>query len=80
MSDVNGTLERFVGRTMVDMPTSLQKEELKIRNPTQEWVRLSKTSFESVSITIKDDAGVSVPIGEGKRSSVKLCIREVPVY
>lgn len=80
MSDINGTLERFVGRSMVDMPTLLQKEELKIRNPTQEWVRLSKTSFDSVSITIKDDAGVAVPTGAGKRSSVKLCIRQVPIY
>lgn len=77
-SDVNGTLERFVGRSMIDMPTSLQKEELKIRNPTQEFIRLSKTSFDSISITIKDDAGVDVPTGDGKRSTVKLCIREVP--
>jgi hypothetical protein len=77
MSDVNGSLERLVGRSMVDMPTPLEKEQLKVKSSTPEWVRLSKTSFENVSITIKDDSDVSVPVGSGKRSSLTLSIRAV---
>jgi len=77
MSDVNGVLKRFIGRSMVDMPTPLEKEQFKVKSLTQEWIRLSKTTFSEVSITIEDDAGEQVPIGDGKHSSVTICIREV---
>ena len=77
MSDVNGSLERLVGRSMIDMPTPLEKGEVKVKSATPEWVRLTKTTFENVSITIKDDSGISVPVGDGKRSSLTLCIRVV---
>jgi hypothetical protein len=77
MSDINGNLDRYLGRTMINMPTLLQQEQIKIKNISQDWVRLSKTSFDKIDITIKDSDNVGVPSGN---SSLTICIRQVEIY
>jgi hypothetical protein len=76
-SDVNGVYKRFLGKTMNPMPTPLEQEQLQVVVPIQNWVRLAVTTFNQVTITIKDDNDVSVPVGEGKHSSISLLIREI---
>lgn len=75
MSDINGVYERFAGKSMILVPTQLEQLQLQVINPVETWVRLYKTTFSEVSITIKDSAGVLVP-SDG-RSSITLCIRQV---
>jgi len=76
-SDVAGVYKRFLGKTMTQIPTPLEQEQLQVVNPVQNWVRLASTTFSEITISLKDDIGISVPVGDGKRSSVSLCIREV---
>jgi hypothetical protein len=76
-SDINGVYKRFLGKTMTLLPTPLEQEQLQVINPVQNWVRLASTSFNEITVSLKDDNDVSVPVGSGKRSSVSLLIREV---
>ena len=76
-SDVRGELKRFLGKTMTQMPTPLEQEQLQVVVGVQNFVPLAITTFNQITISLKDDNDVSVPVGEGKRSSVTLLIREV---
>lgn len=76
-SDVNGVYKRFVGKTMSQLPTPLEQEQLQVVLAVQNFVPLAVTTFNEVTITLKDDNNVSVPVDDNKRSSVSLLIREV---
>lgn len=75
MTDVNGVYERFLGKSNQTLPTLLESENVFITQPTRVWVKLFKTKFSEVVVTIKDSSGVPVPaVG---RSSVTLSIRQI---
>jgi hypothetical protein len=75
MTDVNGAYERFLGKSNQTLPTLLESSQVFVTKPTKMWVKLFKTKFSEVVVTIKDSSGVSVPaVG---RSSVTLSIRQV---
>ena len=75
MTDVNGVYERFVGKSNQTLPTLLESSQVFVTKPTKMWVKLFKTTFSQVAITIKDSSGLSIPsVG---RSSVTLSIRQV---
>ena len=60
MTDINGAYERFLGKSNQTLPTLL---------------KLFKTKFSEVVVTIKDSSGVSVPaVG---RSSITMSIRQI---
>ena len=75
MTDVNGAYERFLGKSNQTLPTLLESGKVFVTKPTKMWVKLFKTTFSEVAVTIKDSSGVSVPaVGS---SSITLSIRQI---